>query len=99
VSAQGHGDLEGWEPLEEIALAYVVSARDQVAGHGMTWQELIDAQDDHNQTMIDAIDQTNPSLSAVIDELMSGSTDEAMGAWTGIVNVIFDKAQAIWEAG
>jgi len=91
---------EHWLPLEEIAIEYVAKARAYFAENARTpttWQDSIDELPDHNQTMINAIDEVNPTLSMVIEELMQDGSDHAADAWTSLVNCIFDRAQAIWE--
>jgi hypothetical protein len=83
-----------WRPLEKAADKWLSAAHNaHPLGEAAPWQELIDALDDHNQTMIDSIASESPGLDAMITELMESDDDEAQNAWIAVVNHIFNIAQ------
>ncbi len=95
---------EARRPLEECAARFLELAREEVGevADDMLFDDVIDKLADHNQTMIDAIQQAAPELSSVIDQLMKTQVDGraarlATDAWTSIVNLIFEAAHRAHE--
>jgi hypothetical protein len=87
-----------WKPLEEVALKYAQELWVS-APAGSEWQEAIDACGDHNQLMLDTIENTNPTLDAIIDELMKAEAEPSTSAhcWSSLVNYIFERAQVHFQ--
>ncbi len=86
-------------PLSSAATFYLAAAYTEAEEAGkkpltLTFQELTDAQGDHNQNMINAIEAASPDLNGAIDQLMKADKI----CWTGVVNHIFDLAEAQHES-
>jgi hypothetical protein len=87
-----------WKPLAEIALKYADRLR-EAAPAGAGWRDALNELPDHNQTMIDCIEEESPGLDAAITEMMETGTESASAAWTGLVNHLFDLAREAYDGG
>lgn len=95
--------------MQAIADEYYASAMRELSARELpvptSLQELIDALNDHNETMIDAIRTVDENQLAFIEDLMSNdlsddnedTQDPAYDAWTAYVNELFELVGAKFQ--
>lgn len=90
------GDLT-WRPVEDSVHLFIARAKDLKLPIGSSFQAVIDGFGDHNQEMLDCIEQASPGLSAAMTELLSSEDDDIRNVAFDIANACFKMAKEIWE--
>ncbi len=90
------------EELDHVAATFVLYARTSVSDRfegletsRMNLESLIDNCSDHNQLMLDSIEDVAPEVRVALEELLLSDSEDDVKAWTEFVNDLFERARKI----
>lgn len=87
------------EILDSIAKLWIMDAHDQTGAHSTDMQWLIDHVADHNQLMLDCVENVSDDLRDVIRELMESEMEDDDALWMLICSQLFCRVDATLKAG
>lgn len=84
--------------LDSVAKLWIMDAHEQTGSHTPVLQTLIDGVADHNQLMLDCVENVSDDLRDVINELMESEDPKDQELWMAITTRLFDKVDEMLKA-